>query len=48
MDLYECLEEEKVLNQDALAALSAEHGPDMLLLNDPSSLSPPITTYPVS
>ena len=54
IDIYECLEEDPlnrrhVLNSDALAALSAEHTPDMLLLlNDPSGVSPPITTYPVS
>jgi hypothetical protein len=58
--MYECLDDDRerlndplnrrhVLNSDALAALSAEHTPDMLLLmNDPSGLSPPITTYPVS
>ena len=51
--MYECLDEDRMnqgqmLDADALAALSAEHSPDMMMLNDPSSLSPPITTYPVS
>ena len=53
IDMYECLDEDRMnqgqmLDADALAALSAEHSPDMMMLNDPSSLSPPITTYPVS